>query len=62
MINKKKCNIKTSDICDFCKEETDSNFHMLIDCRIIKALWWEVSDYIIHLGETEYVLNDEKKS
>ena len=31
----KNINIKDSDICDFCKEESDSNFHMLIEKKIL---------------------------
>ena len=57
----KKFNIKDTDICDFCKEETDSNFHMLIDCNIIRSLWREVNDWINDLMEEEYFLTDEKK-
>ena len=56
----KKFNIKDSDICDFCKEERGSNFH-LIDCKIIQSLWWEVNDWIIELGEDDYILSDAKK-
>ena len=33
----KKCNIKQSDVCDFCKEESDSNLHILINCNNLKA-------------------------
>ena len=51
----KKCNIKQSDTCDFCKEESDSNLHMLISCNIIKALWQEVSHWISELGEIDYL-------
>ena len=39
----KKFNIKDTDICDFCNEEIDSNFHMLIDCNIIRSLWQDTN-------------------
>ena len=42
----KKFNIKQSDVCDFCKEESDSNFHMLISCNTIQALWQEINYWI----------------
>ena len=57
----KKFNIKDTDICDFCNEETDSNFHMLIDCNIIRSLWQDISNWINDLTEEEYLLTDEKK-
>ena len=57
----KKFNIKDTDICDFCKEEIDSNFHMLIDCNIIRSLWQDTNNWINDLTEEEYLLTDEKK-
>ena len=56
----KNINIKDSDICDFCKEESDSNFHMLIDCKIVQSLWRGVNEWIIELGEEEYLLSEKK--
>ena len=58
----KKCNIKQSDVCDFCKEESDSNFHMLISCNTIQALWQEINNWISDLGEIDYELTDEKNT
>ena len=57
----RKFDIKDSDICDFCKEKSDSNFHMLIDCKIVQSLWKETNDWIIELSEDDYLLSDEKK-
>ena len=56
-----KCNIKQSDVCDFCNEESDSNLHMIISCNIIQALWQEVRNWISDFGEIDYELTDEKK-
>ena len=47
----KKFNIKDTDICDFCNEEIDSNFHMLIDCNIIRSLWQDTNNWINDLTE-----------
>ena len=54
----KKFTSKT-DICDFSKEESDSNFHILIDRKIIQSLWWEVNDWIFDLGEDDHILSDD---
>ena len=40
----------TSDTCDICKEEMDTNVYMLIDCRIIRDLWNDVCGWISYLG------------
>ena len=56
----RKCNIKQSDTCDFCKDEVDGNFHMLIDCHLIQALWEGVGFWISELGDEDYELTDQK--
>ena len=57
----KKCNVKSSHVCDFCKDESDSNFNMLIGCKTIQALWLEINNCIYDLGEVDYEFSDERK-
>ena len=57
----RKCNVKSSHVCDFCKDESDSNFNMLIGCKTIQALWLEINNCIYDLGEVDYELSDERK-
>ena len=56
-----KCGIKTVDICSICDTVKDSNFHMLIDCNIVRDLWSSVENWIRSLGMIDYHLTDSKK-
>ena len=56
-----KCIIKEDDTCAMCSSEKDSNFHMLIDCIKVQALWSKVETWIQSLGMVDYYLTDRKK-
>ena len=51
---------KSSIICDFCKDETDSNEHMFLNCVIIRQLWREVENWISQIGVVDYIINEER--
>ena len=51
---------KSSILCDFCKDETDSNEHMFLNCVIIRQLWREVENWISQIGVVDYIINEER--
>ena len=51
---------KSSTLCDFCKDETDSNEHMFLHCVIIRQLWREVEIWISQIGVVDYIINEER--
>ena len=55
-----RCIIKKDDTCSMCSSEKDSNFHMLIDCIKVQALWSKVETWIQSLGMVDYHLTDRK--
>ena len=56
-----KCGIKNVDTCSICDTVKDSNFHMLIDCDMVRDLWSSVENWIRSLGMIDYHLTDRKK-
>lgn len=42
----KKINVKTTDICGFCKSNVETIIHVFISCEKIHTLWSELSLYI----------------
>ena len=55
-----KCGIKNVDTCTLCDTVKDNNFHMLIDCDIVRDLWSRVENWIRSLGMIDYHLTDRK--
>ena len=51
---------KASILCDFCKDETDSNEHMFLNCVTIRQLWREVENWISQIGVVDYIINEER--
>ena len=50
---------KSSVLCDFCKNESDSNEHMFLSCAVIRQLWRDVENWISQIGVADYVINEE---
>ena len=56
-----KINIKDGNICSVCNLAVDSNYHKLLNCSKVTALWQEVENWINILGMTDYHLTDRRK-
>ena len=50
---------KSSILCNFCKNESDSNEHMFLSCAVIRQLWRDVENWISQIGVVDYVINEE---
>ena len=54
-----KIGIKDTEQCNLCKNERDSNEHMLIYCNISNLLWKDTEKWIRNIGLEEYDLTSE---
>ena len=54
-----KMNQKTSNLCDFCQIEEDSNEHMLMHCEVVKKIWRNIERWVSQIGVIEYVVAED---